>query len=114
MPYLLPTQSMVGAFLFLNLPLLLVIYLGFLLFIRPPKKVLFASLLGGVIMGLANLLVDIAAYYAHWWHYTLKELDLHVPLPFYISPALVFGSLTYLLIWRFGRGRSRWFTLLLL
>lgn len=114
MPYLLPTESTVGAFLFLTVPLLLVIYLGFLLFIRPPKKVLFASLLGGIIVGLVNLLVDIAAYYAHWWYYTLKELVLHVPAPFYISPALVFGSLTYLLIWRFGRGQSRWFGLLLL
>ncbi|HEX3643214.1 MAG TPA: hypothetical protein VHV10_18150 [Ktedonobacteraceae bacterium] len=114
MPYLFPTESTVGAFLFLTVPLLLVIYLGFLLVIRPPKKVLFASLLGGIIVGLVNLLVDIAAYYAHWWHYTLKELVLHVPVPFYISPALIFGSLTYLLIWRFLRGRSRWFALLLL
>jgi uncharacterized membrane protein len=114
MSYLLPTASIVGAFLFLAVPLLLLIYLGFLLFIRPPKKVLFASLLGGITMGLINLLVDIAAYYAHWWHYTLKELVSHVPLPFYISPVLVFGSLAYLLIWRFGQGRSRWFALLLL
>ncbi len=114
MPYLLPTESTVGAFLFLTVPLLLVIYLGFLLFIRPPKKVLLASLLGGGIVGLINLLVDIMAYDAHWWHYTLKELILHVPMPFYISPALIFGSLTYLLIWRFARGRSNWLALVLL
>ena len=114
MPYLLPTASTVGAFLFLTVPLLLIIYLGFLLFIRPPKKVLLASLLGGIIVGLVNLLVDIAAYYAHWWYYNLKELTLHVPLPFYISPALIFGSLAYLLIWRFKHGRSRWFSWLLL
>jgi len=114
MPYLLPTESTVGAFLFLTVPLLLIIYLGFLLFIRPPKKVLLASLLGGIIVGLVNLLVDIAAYYAHWWYYNLKELTLHVPLPFYLSPALIFGSLAYLLIWRFKHGRSRWFSWLLL
>jgi hypothetical protein len=114
MPYLLPTESTVGAFLFLTVPLLLIIYLGFLLFIRPPKKVLLASLLGGIIVGLVNLLVDSAAYYAHWWYYNLKELVLHVPLPFYISPALIFGSLTYLLIWRFKHGQSRWLSLLLL
>jgi hypothetical protein len=114
MPYLLPTESTVGAFLFLTVPLLLIIYLGFLLFIRPPKKVLLASLLGGIVMGLVNLLVDSVAYYANWWHYTLKELVLHVPLPFYLSPALIFGSLTYLLIWHFKHGRSRWLSLLLL
>jgi hypothetical protein len=115
MPYLLPTQSTVGAFLLLTVPLLLIIYLGFLLFIRPPKRVLLASLLGGIIVGLVNLLVDIAAYYAHWWYYyNLQELILHVPLPFYISPVLVFGSLAYLLIWRFRHGRSRWFSFLLL
>jgi hypothetical protein len=114
MSYIFSTESTVGAFLFLTVPLLLVIYLGFLLFIRPPKQVLLASLLGGIIVGLVNLFVDIAAYYAHWWYYTLKELVLHVPVPFYISPALVFGSLAYLLIWRFGRGRSHWFGLLLL
>ncbi len=114
MPYLLPEQSTVGAFLFLTVPLLLIIYLGFLLFIRPPKKVLLASLLGGIIVGLVNLLVDIIAYYAHWWYYyKLQGLILHVPLPYYISPALIFGSLTYLLIWRFGHGRSHWFARLL-
>ncbi len=114
MQYLLPRQSTVGAFLLLAVPLLLVIYLGFLLFIRPPKRVLLASLLGGIIVGLVNMLVDMAAYYAHWWYYNLQELILHVPLPFYISPVLIFGSLAYLLIWRFGHGRSRWFSFLLL
>ena len=114
MPYLLSTESTVGAFFFLTVPLLLLIYLGFLLFIRPPKRVLLASLLGGVTMGLVNLLVDSVAYYAHWWYYNLKELVLHVPLPFYISPALIFGSLTYLLIWRFKHGRSYKLSLLLL
>lgn len=114
MSYIFPMESTVGAFLFLTVPLLLVIYLGFLLFLRPPKRVLLASLLGGSIVGLVNLFVDITAYYAHWWHYTLKELILHVPVPFYISPALIFGSLSYLLIWHFAHGRSRWFALLLL
>ncbi len=104
----------VRAFLALVVPVLIVFYLAFLLFIRPPRKVLLASLLGGVIMAIINLLVDLAAYYAHWWHYTLKELILHLPLPFYISPLLVFGSLAYLLIWRFWFGKRRWFSLSLL
>ncbi len=106
--------SLVGAFLFLTVPLLIVIYLGFLLFIRPSKKVLLTSWLGGVVLAIVNLLVDIAAYYAHWWHYTLTELILHVPLPFYLSPFLIFGSLAYLLIWRFWHGRWRWLALTLL
>jgi hypothetical protein len=88
--------------------------MAFLLFIRPSKPVFLASLLGGVITGAVNLLVDIAAYFAHWWHYTLSEVILHVPLPFYISPVLIFGSLAYLLIWRFWYGRARWFSYLLL
>jgi hypothetical protein len=108
--------SLVSAYLFLNVPLLIAVYLGFLLFIRPPKKVLLISLLGGVVPAAVNLLFDIAAYYAHWWNYytTLKELTFHVPLPFYLSPLLVYGSLAYLLIWRFWRGRGHWLALLLL
>jgi len=104
----------VGAFLALVVPVLIVFYLAFLMFLRPPKPVLLASLLGGVITGLVNSLVDLAAYYAHWRHYTLSELILHLPLPFYISPVLIFGSLAYLLIWHFWYGRVRWFSYLLL
>jgi hypothetical protein len=107
-------MDQVGAFLTLVAPVLIVFYMAFLLFIRPPKPVFLASLLGGLITGLVNLLVDIAAYYAHWWHYTLSELVLHVPLPFYVSSVLIFGSLTYLLIWRFWYGNARWFSYLLL
>ena len=102
------------AFLTLVVPVLIVFYMGFLLFIRPVKPVLLASLLAGVITGLVNLLVDLLAYYAHWWHYTPSELILHVPLPYYISPVLIFGSMAYLLIWRFWYGRARWASYLLL
>src|SRR6266516_5811921 len=49
-----------------------------------------------------------------WWYYTLKGLVLHVPVPFYITPVLIYGSIVYLLIWRFRSGRGRWFALLLL
>lgn len=104
----------VGAFLTLVVPVLILFYMAFLLFIRPPKPVFLASLLGGVVTGLVNLLVDLAAYYAHWWHYILSEVILHLPLPFYLSPMLIFGSLAYLLIWRFWYGRTRWFSYLLL
>ena len=101
-------------FLALVVPFIVVIYLGFLLFIHPTRPVLLASLLGGLVMGLFNVLVDIIAYYAGWWYYNLNGLTFHVPLPFYITPVLVYGSIVYLLIWRFWTGRGRWFALLLL
>ena len=96
------------------LPYMIVVYLAFLLFLRPPKAVVIASLLGGLTMGVINALVDLLAYYAHWWHYTFKGLILHLPLPFYATPILIYGGIVYLLIWRFWHGRGRWFALLLL
>ena len=107
-------MDQVGAYLALVVPVLIVFYLAFLMFIRPSKTVLLASLLGGFLTGLVNFLVDLAAYYAHWWHYTLSEVTLHVPLPFYVSTVFIFGSLAYLLIWRFWYGHARWFSYLLL
>ena len=105
----------IQAFLALDVPFMVVVYLAVLLFLHVPRAVIFASLLGGLVMGLINMLIDLAAYYAHWWHYyTLNGLILHVPLPFYITPVLVYGSITYLLIWRFISGRNRWLALLLL
>lgn len=104
----------IQAFTVLVIPFIVVVYLAVLLFLRPPRAVLLASLLGGLVMGLINALVDIAAYNAHWWHYTLNGLILHVPLPFYITPVLVYGSIAYMLIWRFWTGRLHWFSLLLL
>jgi hypothetical protein len=101
-------------FAYFALPYIILVYLAVLLFMRPPRAVLLASLLAGLLMGLINALVDLAAYYAHWWHYTLNDLILHVPLPFYITPVLVYGSIAYLLIWRFWTGRGHWFALLLL
>ncbi|TMC15731.1 MAG: hypothetical protein E6J34_21215 [Chloroflexi bacterium] len=89
-------------------PFTVLIYLAGLLFIRPPRTVLVASLLGGLAMGLLNMLTDLAAYHAHWWHYTLKELILHVPVPFYLTPVLIYGSLAYLLIWRLWPGKAGW------
>src|SRR5207249_8443010 len=104
----------IRAFAALVIPFILVVYLGVLLFIRPPRQVLLASLLGGLILGVINILFDELAYYLSWWHYTLNGLILHLPLPFYITPILVYGSIVYLLIWRFWPGRAHWFALLLL
>jgi len=104
----------IQAYATLVIPFIIVVYLAALLFIRPTRASLLASLLGGLIMGVINILFDLIAYYAHWWHYTLNGLILHLPLPFYITPILIYGSIVYLLIWRLWRGRGHWFALLLL
>ncbi|MBA2682356.1 MAG: hypothetical protein H0U76_28680 [Ktedonobacteraceae bacterium] len=123
-------------FLALVVPFLIMIYFACLLFIRPPRRLFWRSLLAGLVVGLVNLIVDILAYQAHWWQYTFAPVALqrgvspvqllvadlfaqsmsvlHVPLPFYLTPILIFGSLAFLLIWRFWYGRGHWFSLLLL
>ncbi len=95
-------------------PFIVLVYLTFLLFLHPPKEVMLASLLGGLVMGIIQLLVDLIAYYASWWHYTASGLILQLPLPFYITPILIYGGLTYLLIWRFWYSRWHWLALALL
>jgi hypothetical protein len=95
-------------------PFIVLVYLAFLLFLRPPGRVILASILGGLTMAVINALVDLIAYYASWWHYILTGLILQLPLPFYITPILIYGGLTYLLIWRFWDSRWHWFALLLL
>lgn len=95
-------------------PFIIIVYLAFLLFMHPPRDVILASLLGGLTMGIINALVDLIAYYASWWHYIASGLILQLPLPFYITPILIFGGLAYLLIWRFWHTRWHWFAMLLL
>ncbi len=103
------------SFLVFAVPFIILVFFGFVLYVRPPKRVLIASLLGGLVVGVVNGVVDVLAYYAHWWHYySLSNLVLHLPLPFYITPVLVYGSIAYLLIWRFWQGRGHWFAMLLL
>ncbi len=95
-------------------PFIVLVYLAFLLFLRPPGKVMLASLLGGLTMAIINALADLIAYNASWWHYMFTGLILQLPLPFYITPFLIYGGLTYLLIWRFWGTRWHWLALLLL
>lgn len=123
-------------FLALVVPFLIMVYFACLLFIRPPMKIFWASLLAGLVVGIVNLVVDAIAYQAHWWQYVFAPValqrgaspaqtliadlfaqsmrTLHVPLPFYLTPILIFGSLAFLLIWRFWYGRAHWLSLLLL
>jgi hypothetical protein len=95
-------------------PFIVIVYLAFLLFMRPPREVILASLVGGLTMGVINALVDLIAYYASCWHYIASGLILQLPLPFYITTIFIFGGLVYLLIWRFWHTRSHWFAMLLL
>ncbi|GCE18128.1 hypothetical protein [Dictyobacter kobayashii] len=122
-------------FLLYVVPFLLLVYGAFMFYIRPTRAVLLASLLGGLVMGIINMAVDMLAYASHWWHYSfvqsalhnpndfqlqlsnlfMKTLNtLHVPLPFYLTPIFIYGSLGYLLIWRFWSGKARWFAWVLL
>jgi hypothetical protein len=104
----------IQAFLELDLSFIVILYLGFLLFMRVPRAVIVPSLLGGLVLALVHIVTDIVAYFLHFWHYTISGLLFHVPLPFYISDVLIYGSVIYLLIWRFWYGRGRWFSWLLL
>jgi hypothetical protein len=105
----------IEAFATLVVPFIVIIYLAVvILFLRPSRTLLIASLLGGLTMAVITMLFDLLAYYAHWWHYTLNGLLLHLPIPFYITPFLIYGSLGYLFIERFWQGRGHWFALLLL
>jgi hypothetical protein len=104
----------IRAFLALDVPFIIIVYIAALMFIHPPRRVLLASLAGGLLMSVINALVDLSAYYTHLWHYTLSELILHIPLPLYITDVLTYGSIAYLLIWRFWKGRGHRFAMLLL
>jgi hypothetical protein len=105
-------------------PFILIIYFAFALFLHPPKEVLLASLAGGLVMAILNMLGDLLAYYASWWHYAASGLILQLPLPVYLVPLFIFGGLAYLLIWRFsdayeqsrpsGRSRYHWLATALL
>jgi hypothetical protein len=104
----------IRAFLALVVPFIVLVYLAVLLFIRAPRQVVLLSLLGGLLAGLLNIGFDITAYYAHWWNYTINDLTLHVPLPFYISQVMIYGSLAYQFIWRYWRTRFHRISMLLL
>lgn len=95
-------------------PFVVFVYLAFLLFMQPPKEVIIATVTGGLVLGIINALVDLLAYYTSLWHYTASGLLLHLPLPLYLTPIVIYGGIGYLLIWRFWNTRAHWFAWLLL
>lgn len=95
-------------------PFVVFVYLAFLLFMQPSKEVIIATVTGGLVLGIINALVDLLAYYTSLWHYTASGLLLHLPLPLYLTPIVIYGGIGYLLIWRFWNTRAHWFAWLLL
>src|ERR1700687_1771062 len=88
-------------------PFIIIVYAIFVLFIHPTRAALLASLAGGLVMALINALIDLLAYYASWWHYIASGLIWRLPLPFYLTPMLVYGAVVYMLIWRFSQGTQQ-------
>ena len=109
-----PSQVEIGSFLVFAVPFIILVFFGFVMFIHPPRAVLRVSLLSGLVVGIINIIFDLLAYYAHWWHYAINGLIFNLPLPFYLTPLLIYGAVVYLLIWRFWHGRGHWFALVLL
>lgn len=95
-------------------PAEIIIYGVFILFMHPPLKVIGATLLGGLVMAILNLLGDVAAIHASLWYYNASGLVAQLPLPLYTTQIFILGGLAYLLIWRCWRGPNHWFSLALL
>jgi hypothetical protein len=96
------------------IPITLVVYGLFVLFMHPPLKVVGATLVGGVVMALLNIVGDIIAIHLSLWYYKASGLVDQLPLPLYTTQIFILGGLAYLLIWRLWRGPSHWLALTLL
>ncbi len=96
------------------IPVMLIVYGTFVLFMHPPVKVIGASLLGGLVMALLNMAGDLIAIHTSQWSYHASGLVGQLPLPLYTTSLFITGGLAYLLIWRFWRSAYHWLALLLL
>ena len=96
------------------IPIIIIVYGTFVLFMHPPVKVIGASLLGGLVMALLNVAGDLIAIHTSQWSYNATGLVGQLPLPLYTTSFLITGGLAYLLIWRFWRSAYHWLALLLL
>ncbi|HEY0753447.1 MAG TPA: hypothetical protein VGD98_05750 [Ktedonobacteraceae bacterium] len=96
------------------IPVIVIVYGIFILFMHPPLRVMRASLLGGLVMALLNIAGDLIAIHTSQWYYNASGLVGQLPLPLYTTSFLITGGLAYLLIWRFWRGPYHWLALLLL
>jgi hypothetical protein len=89
-------------------PIVIIVYGAFVLFMHPPVRVIGATLAGGLVMALLNAIGDLAAIHTSVWYYNASGLVAQLPLPFYTTSIFILGGLAYLLIWRYqSNGRSR-------
>lgn len=95
-------------------PAIIIAYGAFILFMHPPLKVIGATLLGGLVMALLNVLGDLAAISTSLWYYNASGLVEQLPLPLYTTQIFIMGGLAYLLIWRFWHGSRHRLALALL
>ena len=95
-------------------PVIVIFYGVFVLFMHPPFKVIGATLAGGLVMALLNVAVDLLAIHTSQWYYSASGLVGQLPLPLYTTPLFITGGLAYLLIWRFWRSAYHWLALLFL
>jgi hypothetical protein len=95
-------------------PIIVLFYGAFVLFMHPPVKVIRATLAGGLVMALLNIAGDLIAIHTSQWYYNASGLVAQLPLPLYTTSLFITGGLAYLLIWRFWRGVYHWLALLLL
>lgn len=95
-------------------PVAIIFYGVFILFMHPPVKVIRATLAGGLVMALLNIAGDLIAIHTSQWYYNASGLVGQLPLPLYTTSLFITGGLAYLLIWRFWRSAYHWFALLIL
>ena len=95
-------------------PVVVLFYGAFVLFMHPPLRVIEATLLGGLVMALLNIAADFAAIHTSLWYYNASGLVAQLPLPLYTTSLFILGGLAYLLIWRLWRGAYHWLALVFL
>lgn len=95
-------------------PVVIIVYGIFILFMHPPLKVIGATLLGGLLMALLNIAGDLIAIHTSQWYYNASGLVGQLPLPLYTTSIFITGGLAYLLIWRLWRSAYHWLALLFL
>jgi hypothetical protein len=95
-------------------PVAMIVYGVFILFMHPPRKAILATLAGGLVMALLNIAGDLIAIHTSQWYYNASGLVGQLPLPLYTTSLFITGGLAYLLIWRFWRSAYHWLALLLL
>lgn len=95
-------------------PIVIITYGVFVLFMHPPLRVVGATLAGGLVMALMNLFGDLIAIHASLWYYKASGLIDQLPLPLYTTSIFILGGLAYLLIWRFRQSSHAWLALVLL